>query len=187
MAIKNKRDPSEIIDWTCTAVEAYMKTLKHHLFNSRFYIVKVLDLISKNSKYIQDNQLQIIFERSFQNSQVWVWLFWIPQLLDFILRSNSEYEVAKIVLSEIAKFYPQHIFLALRMFYWYPGINNKQKIRQEGKAKVTSLGKHLFTLINEQSNTIKDTIDTVIKELEKGFSISNEEELYGLIEKGYSL
>ena len=81
------------------------------------------------------------------------------------------------------------LFVALRMFYWYPGVNNKNNCnnKPDSKAKVSYLGKYLFTLINEQSNTIKDTIDTFIKELEKGFSISMEEELYSVIEKGYSL
>lgn len=38
-------------DWIRTSVFAYMKAMNHHLFNSRIYIAKLLDIISRYSKY----------------------------------------------------------------------------------------------------------------------------------------
>jgi len=188
MAVSKEKEHSEIIDWTCSSIEAYVYTLKHHLFNSRMYIVKILDLVSRHAKYDANSELHVAFQSAFQDSQVWVWLFWMPQLLDFIPRSNSEYEVAKLVLSELAKLYPQPVFMTLRTFFWYFGSISKRDSDLRNKAN--ELGRVLFSLLNDKhhtySYTIKDVIDLVVIELQKRFQVTKEEELHGILEMGYT-
>jgi hypothetical protein len=188
MAVKKKASNAEIIDWTCSAVESYVYTLKHHLFNSRMYIVKILDLVSKNAQYDEQSDIAVAFNNAFKDTQVWVWLFWMPQLIDFIQKSNSEYEIAKQVLSELAKLYPQPVFMVLRTFFWYFG--NVSKRDQVLKNKVSELGRVLFNLLNDKrhtySHTIRDVIDLVMLELQKRFPGTKEEELHSVIEKGYT-
>lgn len=188
MAVEKNKPATEIIDWTSSAVEGYVKTLKHHLFDSRMYIIKILDLVTKNAKYDKGDELAKAFGECFQGTQVWVWLFWIPQLLNLVLRTQSEYEISKQIMSEIAKLYPQPLFIALRTFYWYYGPNNKSR-KIELKSKITSLGKTMYNYLNDQNNTnaTKDVIDSVIKELQKRFVVTPEEDLISLIEKGYTM
>ena len=151
------------------------------------YIVKILDLITKNARYDKENALFKAFAEAFEKTQVWVWLFWIPQLLDLVLRSSNEYEIALLILTEIAKIYPQALFISLRLQYWY--FQNKQDQSSEQKQKMTKLGKKVYPHINDPnaSVTIKKVIDLVIKELQKKFIVTKEEELHNIIEKGHMM
>jgi tetratricopeptide (TPR) repeat protein len=51
------------LDWVCTAVYAYMKTINHHLFNSRIYIAKLMDILSRYSKHATKGELKTTFEK----------------------------------------------------------------------------------------------------------------------------
>jgi len=187
MAEKKEKSPSEIIDWVCTAVEGYLKSLKQNLFNSRLYIVKILDLVSTYAKYDTDGVLVDSFQEVLRKTQMWVWIFWIPQLLEFILKTKSEYEIATLVLSEITKHYPQPMFYALRLYFWYRTKEGKYKL-PEIKTRMNTLGKKLYNIMNSVSisQNIKEVIDGVIKQLQKRFVSSKEEELLSVFESGYS-
>lgn len=189
MAIDKNRETSEAVDWACTAVEAYLKTLKHKLFNSRLYIIKVLDLISTYSKYDTNKEIYTAFEEGFKNSQVWVWLFWIPQLLDLVYRTPGEYEIVKCILFECARHYPQPIFIEVRNHFWYIQASSVKE-NPEMNNRFNKLGKTLYSIMNQVtgSHNIRDAIDSVvIKEFRRCFVTSKEEELYRILENGYSL
>jgi hypothetical protein len=56
-----------IVDWACTSIEAYLKTLKYHLFNSRMYIAKIFDIIAQNVQFDADDDILKVFDNKFQN------------------------------------------------------------------------------------------------------------------------
>lgn len=121
-----------------------------------------------------------------KDTQMWVWIFWIPQLLEFILKTNTDYQIATIVLSNIAKHYPQPMFYALRLYFWYRTKEGKHKI-PEIKTRMNTLGKKLYNIMNSVSisQNIKEVIDGVIKQLSKRFVNNKEEELLNVLESGY--
>ena len=150
--------------------------------------MKILDLIVTYAKYDTAGHLIQSFQKVFQNTQVWVWIFWIPQLLEFILKSKTEFDIANLVLMEITKHYPQPMFYALRIYFWYRA-NQGKNTSPELKKKVNGVGGKLYNIMNQVSGSqnIKEVIDKVIKQLQKKFVSSKEEELLVVVELGYSL
>lgn len=197
MYIEKGKEGQELTDWICTSIQAYLKTLTHHLFYSRIYIAKLLDVISRCSQLAPKNEIVDTFKKWFEGTQVWVWIFWIPKLLNLMLKSEAEFEISKIILTELARLYPQTLFVELRMFYWYFGSKGNRRneprkysfLTEKRINTIGSTGRSLYELFKEQNFNISftDTIDFMIREMKKFATSAREEELYSIIEKGYEL
>ena len=189
MAEEKNRSDSEKLDWVCTSIEGYLKSLKYNLFNSRLYIIKILDLISTYAKIDNEKRIQKSFGEEFKKSQVWVWIFWIPQLLEFAVKSNTEFDIAQRVLCKIAELYPQPTLYTCRHYFWHKAKEPRSKATPESKAKIKAIGMKIYSTIKSApgAEKLKDVIDLVIRNLQKRFVNTKEEELLEIIEKGYSL
>jgi len=192
IAVAGNKSNTEILDWVCTAIEGYMKALKYNLFNSRLYIIKILDLITTYSKLENEKKESRIldsFAKEFKNSQIWVWIFWIPQLLELAVKTYTEFEISQLVCCKIAELYPQPIYYTCAHYFWHKGKEPKRSPTEDSRAKIKAIGQKIYSTIksNPEANKLREVIDLVIKNLHKRFNSNKEEERLEIIEKGYHL
>ena len=91
----------------------YINAINYKISKSRFIVPRLFFFLEI------DDESQIItksFEKYTEILPVWIWIFWIPQLLISLGRKKGEANNGEKILKVICLLYPQSIFYHLLKF-----------------------------------------------------------------------
>ena len=123
MYIENKSP-----EWATSALSYYLNSICFKLSKSKLIIPKVLFLITNEAlmesqfsvgKYDQKSILET-FEKFVDQLPVWIWIFWLPQIMNLLGRTDHEIKIGDYLLKRLSSLYPQTVFYyLLRMVDYY--------------------------------------------------------------------
>jgi len=64
------------------------------------------------------------FERVLEETPLWIWILWIPQLLTAIIKNRNESSIAFHLLKKLTLFYPQATYYALKKIKSSPQLSH---------------------------------------------------------------
>jgi hypothetical protein len=94
--------------WFENTLYNYIMVIVHKLDKSRYIVPKLFNLFKKHSNHVIDKR----YDTHLEHIPTWIWLFWIPQLLD-LLKSPSHSYFSKFILQKLCINYPQIIYYPL--------------------------------------------------------------------------
>lgn len=88
------------------ALKGYMCGIVLNLHKTKLIIPHFLKLL-KRKEHANNNNIPNIMKTNIEQIPTWVWIFWTPQLLNFLFTQNSllEQYVSKFVLYRLTKLY----------------------------------------------------------------------------------
>ncbi|KAK1363493.1 Histone acetyltransferase SAGA, TRRAP/TRA1 component, PI-3 kinase superfamily [Heracleum sosnowskyi] len=104
-----KKQPDEI--WLEYAVSCFLQGIKYGISNSRSHLARVIYLLSFDTP---KESVGRAFDKYLDQIPHWLWLYWIPQLLISLQRTEAPH--CKLVLLKIAFYYPQALYYSLRTY-----------------------------------------------------------------------
>ena len=91
-------------------MKSYFSAMTLCLHKSRFLIPQVLKLIKKRGDLneAQFKEATNAVRRNLDQMPTWIWLFWIPQILQMFYYGGNQVEttLCRFVLDKICKLYP---------------------------------------------------------------------------------
>ena len=93
--------------WARNTLIGYLNSLVYNISKSKFYINKILLLLIQHNS----EDMQQIFDSELPRLQMWVWIFWIPQLISGCQRSLVENYIYSKILNKISLIYPQTLYI----------------------------------------------------------------------------
>jgi hypothetical protein len=147
--------------WFDNTMINYFMTIVFKLDKAKFIIPRIFAILKKFST---TNVIDGRFDKYFDNIPTWVFIFWIPQLFEFLKFPNQNY-FSMTFLKKIAETYPQYIY--------YPLVslkeNNEIKQKNEELKKIIeNSDKHyqitnkIDLIINEISSKLDRSVDEII-------------------------
>eukprot|EP01022_Parablepharisma_sp_SALTPOND_P019995 TRINITY_DN35190_c0_g2_i1.p1 TRINITY_DN35190_c0_g2~~TRINITY_DN35190_c0_g2_i1.p1 ORF type:complete len:1518 (-),score=185.51 TRINITY_DN35190_c0_g2_i1:79-4632(-) len=175
------------------ALKGHINSAIYMLSNSKYYIPRILSCLEKDGaspatgESPEDSALKIFMDHV-GNLPTWVWLYWLPQLFANLGRSQPEHDAARLVLKNIAKLYPQPLFLQLRRIQ--EKINNPTT-KESMNEKVIAAVKDLWDKLqeNERDGQKFECIEKMLNELENKVltSFNKEDELLLHLKQLYTM
>ncbi|CAF1592093.1 unnamed protein product, partial [Adineta steineri] len=149
---------------------------------ARSILSKIFYLLSRDNENDNNNKLSICIERYLSLIPVQHWLFWLPQILNKLIRNESS-QCMFAILTELIRLYPQAVYIQIKKNYKKLIENNQEEkqipetpttptientlnlptisIRQQA---INNL-KRLEQILLEQHPTIVRTLDIIIEQL----------------------
>jgi len=155
------------VDSNLGALKGYIHAATYMISKSKYYIPKVLLCIERSQNFPESDHKSTLqqFKEFSVNLPTWVWLFWIPQLVENLKRSAIERETAMMILTNIAKLYPQILFIYLKSI---------QQNREDHSSDIETLQTGLHE--GEREAQILICISNMLTELENKVLISSSRE-----------
>lgn len=101
---------SESLEYLEQCTTCYLQAVRHGSSNKGAAIGRVLQLLSFSN---QDGSVGKAFDK-YSELPLWVWLVWIPQLLQSLQRPEAKH--VKPVLVQLSHMFPQALYYSLRAF-----------------------------------------------------------------------
>lgn len=157
------------------ALNAFMHAATYMLRKSKLYVPKVLLCLANDAGELP---AKLLFKEVCEVMPVWPWIYWIPQLIGNLGRTESEREAAKAMLEKIAVLYPQALFVLLK---------NGQKIVETNKEAMDAV-KDVLAKLQEHGAVCK-YVEKILNELERKVLVTatREAELLLSLKHLYSL
>lgn len=99
-------------------MKSYMSAITLCMHKSRFIVPQVFKLIKKRTDLNEANYKECTnaLRRNLEQMPTWIWLFWIPQILQMFFYNGNQVEtmLSRVVLDKICKLYPQTIYFQLK-------------------------------------------------------------------------
>ena len=146
------------------ALKAYLHVIIYKLSKAKLFIPKILQCLEKEVK----DSAEKVFKEMNNRVPIWIWIYWIPELLNNLERTQNEREVAKIILKNIATLYPQALFVLLKDF-------QNKLISNKGNEVVLLAVNDIFAKLQERGDSCRYT-EKILNELEKKVLISRSKE-----------
>jgi len=157
-------------------MKGYMNAAMYMLSKSKYYIPKILSCLERDNANpaastgeSTDDSAWKIFTEQIINLPTWVWMYWLPQLFTMLGRSLIERNAAKLILKNIAKLYPQPLYLYLQRITQELE-KTKLVMTDDERINLTKIGvQEIWDTFKEQVRDQPkfDTIDKIMTKLEK--------------------
>ena len=176
---RKEKDPSLAI----SALKGYINAAAYMISKSKFIFPKIFNFL--DSRIMEQcgmpradawRPIEDAFKGMSETIPIWVWIYWIPELLSGLSRSLAEYKISFEIMGKIARLYPQSICLPL-----YRMIQRFDCGLEKGREEIPQILDKLLKAVKDiEREAIKaEQIKCIMDELEKNVlaSLSKEDEL----------
>ncbi|KAH9312040.1 hypothetical protein KI387_027075, partial [Taxus chinensis] len=167
------------------AVTCFLEGIKYGVSNARSYLARVLYLLSFDTP---NEPVGKTFDKYLDHIPHWVWLSWIPQLLNSLQRPEAAH--CKLVLLRLATVYPQALYYLLRTYLLERcELANKSELERRAassqkraqqitayiasSASINSVESNLLTSNTSSSNLPSDFASSQVMQLSVSHDCSN--------------
>jgi len=149
---------------------------------ARSVLSKIFYLLSRDHENNNDNKLSICIERYLSLIPVQHWLFWLPQIMNKLIRNESS-QCMFAILNELIRLYPQAVYVQIKKHFKKLNDNNNDEkqipltpttptienglnlpIISYRQQAINNLNR-LEQILLEQHPTIVRTLDIIIEQL----------------------
>lgn len=157
------------------ALVCYFSALTCDCHKSKEVIPRILWLISQRKCDMRSLDCEELYRRFSHGIPLWVWVFWIPTLLNSLFLSESN--IFRSILCKLANCYPQALYPLVRYNL------NKLFMRQNLSGPETKVLKDLVLLNNSfgYNKEIVKEIGNVLDKIMGSFLLDPEEELLSIV------